>query len=141
MVMMMKLKYVDELSGGRKRFRKRWPQAVIQVLGEDYFQVPMRAREGAALVAELESLLAEYEKIVAKAKRKAAGEGQLSPLEHWREATAEAEAMVAAIKGSLEGDERREILADDLHRFCRKFFSRTFGLRASSVCRRSGFRS
>ncbi|MGX0975211.1 integrase [Roseovarius sp. MBR-51] len=115
MVMMMKLKYVDELPGGRKRFRKRWPHAVFQVLGEKYFQVPMKAREGAALVAEQESLLAEYEKIVAKAKRKAAGRGQLSPLEHWREATAEAKAMVAAIKGSLEEDERREILADDLH--------------------------
>ncbi|WP_350153222.1 hypothetical protein [Roseovarius sp.] len=41
MVMMMKLKYVDELSGGRKRFRRRWSVAVAQVLGEEYFQVAM----------------------------------------------------------------------------------------------------
>lgn len=50
MVVMMKLKYVDELSGGRKRFRRRFPKAVSGVLGEEFFQVPMKAREGAALV-------------------------------------------------------------------------------------------
>jgi len=76
----------------------------------------MKAREGAALVAEQESLLAEYNKLVAKAERKAAGQGQLSPLEHWREATAEAEAMLAAIKGGLDDDDRRDVLAEDLHR-------------------------
>jgi hypothetical protein len=30
----MKLKRVDALSGGRMRFRKRYPKAVIEVLGE-----------------------------------------------------------------------------------------------------------
>jgi len=111
MVMVMKLKHVDELSGGRKRFRRRYPKAVSQVLGEEFFQVPMTAREGAALVAEQEKLLCEYDKLVAKAKRKAAGAGQLSPLEHWRDATAEA--MVAAIKGGLDEDDRRDVLAED----------------------------
>jgi integrase len=113
--MMMKLKHVDELSGGRKRFRRRYPKAVSQILGEEFFQVPMRARVGAALVNEQENLLAEYEKLVAKALRKAAGAGQLSPLQHWREATAEAEAMVAAIKGGLDEGDRRDVLAEDLH--------------------------
>ena len=32
MVMVMKLKHVDELSGGRKRFRRRYPKAVSQAL-------------------------------------------------------------------------------------------------------------
>lgn len=116
MVVMMKLKYVDELSGGRKRFRRRFPKAIAGVLGEEFFQVPMKAREGAALVAEQEALLAEYEKIVAKAKRKAAGQGALSPLEHWREAVAEVTAMKDAIVGDLSDDDRQEVLADDLHR-------------------------
>ncbi|SHL09258.1 hypothetical protein SAMN05444414_1051, partial [Roseovarius marisflavi] len=118
MVMMMKLKYVDVLSGGRKRFRKRYPKAVAHLFEDEFFQVPMKAREGVALVIERETLLAEFDKIVAKAKRKAAGAGQLSPLEHWRESVAEAEAMLAAIKGMPddgdEGDDRREVLADDL---------------------------
>ncbi len=39
MVVVMKLKYVDELSGGRKRFRRRYPKAVAEVLGDSVFQV------------------------------------------------------------------------------------------------------
>ncbi len=114
MVLMMKLKHVDELSGGRKRFRRRYPKAVIATLGEELFQVPMKAREGADLVVEHEAVMREYEKIVTKARRRAAGQGQLSPLEHWREAVKEAEAMVASLRGNLSEDERREVLADDL---------------------------
>lgn len=116
MVMTMKLKYVDELSGGRKRLRRRYPKAVAEVLGEEFFQVPMKAREGAALVVEQEALLAEFDKIVTKAKRKAAGQGALSPLEHWREAVKEAKAMKAAVIGARDEDEAQEILADDLNR-------------------------
>ncbi|WP_300014352.1 hypothetical protein [uncultured Roseobacter sp.] len=71
------------------------------VLGEEYFQVPTRARKGAALVSEQETMLAEYENIEKKAKLKAAGQGALSPLEHWREAVAEVTAMKDAIVGGL----------------------------------------
>ncbi|NDW45695.1 tyrosine-type recombinase/integrase [Ruegeria sp. PrR005] len=116
MVTMVKLKYVDELSGGRKRFRRRYPKDAAQVLGEEFFQVPMKARLGAALVVEQEALLAEFDKIVTKAKRKAAGQGTLSPLEHWREAVKEAEAMKAAISGVHDEDEAQTILAEDLHK-------------------------
>lgn len=112
---MIKLKYVDNLSGGRKRFRRRYPKAVAQVLGEEFFQVPMKAREGSSLVFEQEALLAEFEKIVAKAKLKAAGMGMLSPLEHWREAVKEAEAMKSTIIGARDDDEAQSILAEDLY--------------------------
>lgn len=71
MVMTMKLQHVDELSGGRKRFRRRCPKAVAKALGEDFFQVPMQAREGAALVAEQEKLVREFDRMVAKAKGEA----------------------------------------------------------------------
>ncbi len=113
MVMMMKLKYVDVLSGGRKRFRKRYPKAVGEALGEDFFQVPMKAREGAALMAEQERLLAQFNKIVAKT---VSGGTILSPREHWQFALTEAETMLSAIKGSLPEDDKREVLADSLHR-------------------------
>ncbi len=112
MVVMLKLKYVDDLSGGRKRFRRRFKKAVAEVLGQEFLQVPMKAREGAALVTEQEALIAEYEKIAAKAMRKAAGQGTLSPLEHWREAVAEVTAMRDAIVGDLSDDDRQEVLAD-----------------------------
>ena len=49
----------------------------------------MKAREGAALITEQENLILEYEKIVTKAKHKAAGQGALSTLAHWRESVAE----------------------------------------------------
>jgi hypothetical protein len=91
----MKLKHVDALSGGRMRFRKRYPKAVIEVLGEPHLQVAMKARGGVDLVAEQENLMAEYAKIVAKAQRTAADLGQLSPLEHWREAAKEADELLA----------------------------------------------
>jgi len=44
MVMMMKLKHIDELSGGRKRFRRRYPKAVAEIMGETFFQVPMNGK-------------------------------------------------------------------------------------------------
>lgn len=116
MVVVMKLKYIDILSGGRKRFRRRYPQPIAEVLGEAVFQVAMQAREGADLFTEHAKLLAEYEKIVKKAKRTAAELGQLSPLEHWREATNEAEELLAGITGVRDEDEARRVLADDLKR-------------------------
>jgi integrase len=74
----------------------------------------MKARDGAHLFTEHAKLLSEYEKIVAKAKRSAAAKGQLSPLEHWREAVKEAEALVEGITGVRNEDEARRVLADDL---------------------------
>ncbi|WP_270919490.1 hypothetical protein, partial [Parasedimentitalea psychrophila] len=116
MVVVMKLKYVDELSGGRMRFRRRYPQSLVQTLGEAVFQVAMTARDGADLFTEHAKLLAEYEKIVSKAQRAAAGQGQLSPLEHWREAVKEAEGLVADVSGARNEDEARQVVADELER-------------------------
>ena len=45
MVVMMKLKNVGDLSGGRKRFRRRNPKAA-ELLSESFFQVPMKAAKG-----------------------------------------------------------------------------------------------
>ncbi|MCZ4269539.1 hypothetical protein [Tritonibacter mobilis] len=52
MAVTMKLKYIDELSGGRKRFRRRWPKDVAEVRGETFFQKPLKARSGPAMVTE-----------------------------------------------------------------------------------------
>ncbi len=113
MAVMMKLKYIDELSGGRKRFRRRYPKAIAKALGEDFFQVPMKARDGAALAAEQERHLAAYNKIVRKAQ---GGAGQVSSREQWEDALKEAEAMLEGITGGLDEDDKREVLADDLRR-------------------------
>ena len=99
MVVMMKLAHVDELSGGRKRFRRRFPKALVQVIGEERLQVAMNAREGAALVNEHAALMTSYDKIVAQAKRKAVAGGTLSSREHWQQVVAEAQVMVANVRG------------------------------------------
>ena len=116
MVVVMKLKYVDELSGGRMRFRRRYPKSLVRTLGDEVFQVAMTARDGADLFTEHAKLLAEYEKIISKAQRAAAGQGQLSPLEHWREAVKEAEGIIAGVSGARSEDEARQVAADELER-------------------------
>ncbi len=117
-MVMMNLKHVDELSGGRKRFRRRYPKALVPVIGETVFQVAMKAREGGALVTEWERLMKDYDREVRKAERKAgvAPAGDVSPLEEWREARREADAMLGAFKDDLTEDERRELLGDELER-------------------------
>jgi integrase len=112
----MKLKHVEQLSGGRMRFRKRYSKAVAQVLGESVFQVAMKARSGAELVTEQERLLTEYARCVNKARRTAVEQGQLSPVENWREALAKAADLLAGVKGARDEEEARSVLADDLKR-------------------------
>ncbi len=118
MVVKMNLKHVDELSGGRKRFRRRYPKALVPVIGEAVFQVAMKAREGGALVTEWEKLMKAYDREVAKAERKAGVsviDGQ-STWERWKEAREEAAALLDTIKGDLTEDERRELLGEELER-------------------------
>ncbi|EAQ45635.1 site-specific recombinase, phage integrase family protein [Roseobacter sp. MED193] len=113
MVVMMKLKYVDELSGGRKRFRRRYPKAVALALGDTFYQVPMKAREGAALMQEQEKHVRAFDMAVAKAT---GGSGGLSPLEHWKDALRQAEEALEAMTATgMNEDDKRGVLADDLH--------------------------
>ncbi|WP_146204887.1 tyrosine-type recombinase/integrase [Jannaschia seohaensis] len=113
MTVTMKLKYIDKLGGGRLRFRRRFPKDVQPLLGEEFFQVPMKAREGHALVTERERMLAAFEKVV----RQARGRERMSPLERWRASVVEADQMQAEVRG-FEGpdgeDDRREVLAESL---------------------------
>lgn len=57
MALILRMKYVGTLSGGRKRFRRRFPNDVIKVLGREYFQVAMKARDGADFHTEYAKLL------------------------------------------------------------------------------------
>jgi integrase len=116
MALLMKLKYVQELSGGRKRFRRRYPKAVALALGENYFQEPMQARSGADLVVEWEKLCGDFEKAVAEAKRKAAGSPGLTKRERWREAVQEANSLCDGVIGFDTYEEARSVVEDDLMR-------------------------
>ena len=113
MVVVMRLKYVDDLSGGRKRFRRRWPKAVAETLGETFFQVPMQAREGAALVSEHEALMSQFNTMVSTVLQSAEELARLSPRERWRQAVAEADRLLEGARGR-DVDDVRQIVADDI---------------------------
>ena len=69
MTMTMRLKYIDELGGGRKRFRRPWPKDVAEAKGETFFQEPLKALTDADLVAEHTALLKEFDSAVATYRR------------------------------------------------------------------------
>ncbi|MER5172210.1 tyrosine-type recombinase/integrase [Thioclava kandeliae] len=115
-MVLLKLKYVDELSGGRKRFRRRFPKAVAEALGAEFFQVPMVAREGGALVTEHALLLKRFEFLVAKEKRKLSTIGGLSPREKWKDALKQAETLIAGVVGAADEMDARDLVADELQR-------------------------
>ncbi|MDK3075242.1 hypothetical protein QO034_19320 [Sedimentitalea sp. JM2-8] len=103
MAVVVKLKHIDELSGGRKRFRRRWPKDVGKALGEAFMQRPMVAREGAALVAEREALLSEFDATVAKHRRSQEERDRMTPRQLWGEMQGEAERLTRGIVGDVEG--------------------------------------
>ncbi|QIE45325.1 tyrosine-type recombinase/integrase [Pseudohalocynthiibacter aestuariivivens] len=112
MAVTMKLSYIDDLGGGRKRFRRRWPTDVIKVRGEEHFQKPLKARSGLAMVTERETILAEFEAIVAAHRRSQEERESMSPRARWKEAQQEADRL---LKGSRGGDEVvRQVLAEDI---------------------------
>ncbi|WP_439562819.1 tyrosine-type recombinase/integrase [Roseinatronobacter sp.] len=120
MAVMVKLKHVDSLPGGRKRFKRRIPTKLITAYGDEWFRRPMKAREGVALVAEWESLMAEFKMVVKDAGLRAAGMDPDTPLRQWEKAVASAEQMVSGVvvnpSGCEEEDEdfRRSVLAEAL---------------------------
>jgi hypothetical protein len=114
MVVVVSLKHIDELSGGRKRFRRRWPKDVGKALGEAFMQRPMVAREGAALVAERETLLKEFDAVVAKHRRSQEERDRLTPRQLWAEARGEAERLTSGVVGDVEG--ALDSLADEAQR-------------------------
>ncbi|WP_299860164.1 hypothetical protein [uncultured Roseobacter sp.] len=124
MTVSFEMKYVDNLSGGRKRFRRRIPKHLVPVLEMEFFQEPMKAREGAALVREQEHLTRLFENLVAKAEATLAGSVVKTPRDKWLDAVREADRIEAEAVGLSDsynkdiGAEidlgRRETIADAL---------------------------
>ncbi|MDV7144086.1 tyrosine-type recombinase/integrase [Tropicimonas sp. TH_r6] len=113
MVVVVKLKHVEERKGGTKRFFRRWPKDVRDKLPSDGMKVTMKAREGAAMVSEQAKLVREFDHRVAIARK----ETTPAPREQHRMDKAEADQMVSEVVG-LEGqeDDRRDVLAESLVR-------------------------
>lgn len=112
MAVTMKLKYIDELSGGRKRFRRRWPKDVAEVRGETFFQKPLKTRSGPAMVSEWEALSADFEATVAAHRRSVEERESMSPRALWQEAQQEAQRL---LEGAHGGDEVvRQVVAGEI---------------------------
>ncbi|MEO9777526.1 MAG: hypothetical protein ABJH07_19935 [Sedimentitalea sp.] len=111
MVMIVKLKHVDELAGGRKRFRRRWPKDVGKALGESFMQKPMKAREGAALVSEHAAFMNIFKATVEAYRRSDEERARMSPRQLWKEAEAEAERLTSDIVGDVEA--AKDALAEE----------------------------
>ncbi|TVS01075.1 MAG: hypothetical protein EA407_13000 [Rhodobacteraceae bacterium] len=116
MTITMRLNYIDELSGGRKRFRRRFPKEVREVIGREFFQVPMRSTNGAKLVAEKDALLVEFDKIVKEAKRRLRGVDKVTPRQLWADAKAKADEMVSSVVVFQDDDDDQQLDEDDLKR-------------------------
>ncbi len=114
MALILRMKYVGTLSGGRKRFRRRFPNAVIKVLGREYFQVAMKARDGADFHTEYAKLLGEYDEVCRRALRTTEDEQNVPPLKRWAELQEQAAELLAGVHSARDEDEARTILADDL---------------------------
>ncbi|OUD09626.1 hypothetical protein BVC71_07245 [Marivivens niveibacter] len=114
MAMTIKLKYIDSLSGGRKRFRRRFPKDIATELGEEFFQVAMEAREGSSLLKEHGLLLAEFEKIVAKARQTEEEKQNASPRVRWKEATETANSLIKGARGFDDETEVRLLVAEHI---------------------------
>ncbi len=113
MAVTIDLKFVDTLSGSRKRFRRRFHKDVAEALGQSVFQVAMKARSGADLVREYSMLLNEFDQQVSKVRAKRAGVEKRSPVERWTDARDLAARMVEGGVGIRE-DEARELQADSV---------------------------
>lgn len=112
MVVTMKLKHIDDLGGGRKRFRRRWPKDIAEIRGETFFQKPLKAHTGPAMVTEWQTLSTEFEAIVAAHRRSAEERESMSPRVLWQEAQLEAQRL---LEGAHGGEEVvRRVLAEDI---------------------------
>ncbi|MCT4576028.1 hypothetical protein [Donghicola sp.] len=105
MAIVMKMKYVDELSGGRKRFRRRWPKDVADKRGETVFQKPFTSTDGRAFLLEHEQFVAEFDREVSQKRLTADEWERTSPTKKFRAAKREAARLWAGSSGDEYGIE------------------------------------
>lgn len=115
MALTMKLKHVDNLANGVKRFRRRLPKDVAEATGKTHLQVHFKSREGAALVREHTELMADFERLVTEVRDRLNGRDDRSPAEKWRENLLGADEVFAESYGLDRDDPSdREIVASSL---------------------------
>lgn len=118
----MTLKHLQKTPSGRWQYRRRFPEAVKATIGKAVFKMTLRSNPGddVALMREYPKIAAEFERLVKEAEAEQNGWADLPPREVARKVRQQAAAMVAQMplygdEGGPE-DDRRMIIAEDLHR-------------------------
>lgn len=115
MALHMKLKYIDMVGKDKAtpRYRRRIPTRCQEALGREWFQVHLRNKSGAQMVAEWETIGREFDRLVAETTKQMNGEDNRSPATLWRDAILRAEGLLDGVSG-LDRDEARSVVAEDL---------------------------
>jgi hypothetical protein len=115
MALHMKLKYIDMVGKDKStpRYRRRIPTRIQAALGREWFQVHLRHKSGARMIAEWETIGREFDRLVAETTKQMKSEENRSPATLWRDAILRAEGMLDGVQG-LDRDEARTIVAEGL---------------------------
>jgi len=105
MALSTKIKHVDKRPNGVLRFRRRFPKAVAEVLGEPALQVHIKNREGLAFHQEYQAIMQEFDRMVFVARSRTAGNDMRSPIERWHEALLKREELVSETMGPEDDPE------------------------------------
>lgn len=115
MALTMKLKYIDMVgvNKGVPRYRRRIPKDCHEALGMEWFQVHLKSKSGAKMLAEWEAISREFDKLIDGTRKQREGDDTRSPSTRWRDAILKAEGMLDGVIG-LDRSEARGILAQGL---------------------------
>ncbi|KAE9625513.1 site-specific integrase [Parasedimentitalea maritima] len=110
------MKHIDKRSGGKIRFRRRFPADVIRAGGQKFFQKGFKGATDMARLNEYHSHMAEYDMMVANARARISGVDERPPAIKWEAEQQDAVRMRAEVTAStsLSDDEARDLLYSGL---------------------------
>ena len=112
MALTMKLKYIDMVGVNKDvpRYRRRIPKDCHEALGMEWFQVHLKSKSGAKMLAEWEAISREFDKLKNGTRKQREGDDTRSPATRWRDAILKAEGLLDGVIG-LDRNEARGNLA------------------------------
>ncbi|WP_146343782.1 hypothetical protein [Falsiphaeobacter marinintestinus] len=94
MALTMKLPNLDMVGKNKTnpRYLRRIPKGVQQILGQEWFQVHLKHKTGAKMLAEYDAIARGFDKLVDESRVTLRGdEDTRSPMERWHSALLKAE--------------------------------------------------
>ena len=115
MALTMKLEYIDMVGVNKDvpRYQRRIRKDRHEALGMERFQVHLKSKSGAKMLAEWEAISHEFDKLINGNRKQREGDDTRSPATRWRDAILKAEGMLDGVIG-LDRNEAQGILAQGL---------------------------